>query len=1038
MSSALAKKAAKRVHELQELFELEHLGLTQEDVENVENPFDKRTKEDIENPHIHLIKLMLDPKYFGFTCKHVLNIDPEPFQLVILDELWHRKYPMLIASRGGSKSFMLALYSMLKALFTQGIKIVVVGSAFRQAKVVFEYCEAIWFNAPILRDIVGGSDRKNGPKRDIDRCMLRMGQSQIVALPLGDGTKIRGQRAGVIIGDEFACTRNSLVETDLGLMRIEDAVHQQGIKLNTGNLACPVESPSCVVITPPTDVYRVRLEYGFTIDCSDKHKIMTEDGFKLPSELIKGDRLPIKNEYVFPTNYMRNDDVIVNNNLAWLMGMLTSEGAINSRHSLQVHMTDKDCIERVNKAWKKLDNNINTGICSKQPYKDKLAALGLDRATTHTKKIPWSILQSPKEVVLSFLAGLYEGDGSCFVYKDRNKERIGVSYYTVSEQLARELQVLLYKFDILTSMIKRKSKISNNIQYMLKAYNANAAKLLSILNIRKWDKFRQIKVNYKKTQKPRQSIKVVKIEDLQEKDVLYDFYLPHTHSFYGNGFIQHNSIPKAVYQNVVEGFAAVSQSPVESSRRAAKIRVLKRLGKEDEVAALKEEQAYVGNQVIIAGTAYYGFNHFAEYWKEYKAIIESKGDPQKVMEIYKGKIPKKFNHKNYSIIRLPAELLPEDFMDEEHIARSQATTHTGIYQMEFGAVFASDSNGFFRRSLIESCVAKDENMTHMPLGVDKFRARLKGDHKHEYIYAIDPASEDDNFCVLILEMHENHRRIVYCWTTTREKHKERIKQGEAREKDFYSFCVRKIRDLMRLFPCRHIILDAQGGGRTISEAFHDPDKIMQGEQPIWEVVEEGIQKDTDFNRGLHILELVEFSKAEWVMKANHGMKKDFEDHVLLFPYFDSLELYYSIKQDKKEGREYDTLEDCVTEIEELKDELATIELQMTPGGTRERWDVPKDKTAAGIHKKGTLRKDRYTALLMANMAARQLQRSVNPFAQEYQIVGGFASQIVQQAKERTSNERNQEKLYLSGPEWFIEKMKNMPVYGKAIPRRRVF
>jgi hypothetical protein len=40
---------------------------------------------------------------------------------------------------------------MLRALFNQGTKIVIVGAAFRQAKVVFDYCQDLWDNAPVLR-----------------------------------------------------------------------------------------------------------------------------------------------------------------------------------------------------------------------------------------------------------------------------------------------------------------------------------------------------------------------------------------------------------------------------------------------------------------------------------------------------------------------------------------------------------------------------------------------------------------------------------------------------------------------------------------------------------------------------------------------------------------------------------------------------------------------------------------------------------------------------------------------------------------------
>ena len=41
---------------------------------------------------------------------------------------------MYIASRGWGKSFLLALYSILKCTFTPGTKIVIVGAAFRRVR----------------------------------------------------------------------------------------------------------------------------------------------------------------------------------------------------------------------------------------------------------------------------------------------------------------------------------------------------------------------------------------------------------------------------------------------------------------------------------------------------------------------------------------------------------------------------------------------------------------------------------------------------------------------------------------------------------------------------------------------------------------------------------------------------------------------------------------------------------------------------------------------------------------------------------------
>ena len=70
--------------------------------------------------------------------------------------------------------------------------------------------------------------------------------------------------------------------------------------------------------------------------------------------------------------------------------------------------------------------------------------------------------------------------------------------------------------------------------------------------------------------------------------------------------------------------------------------------------------------------------------------------------------------------------------------------------------------------------------------------------------------------------------------------------------------------------------------------------------------------------------MCQFAKADWVAEANHGTRKDFEDKVLLFPYFDSISLGLALTDDKMTKRKMDTLEDCVMEIEELKNELSLI------------------------------------------------------------------------------------------------------------------
>ena len=622
--------------------------------------------------NLKLAWLMTRPEYLSFLTHQILGIQLLPSQALFLKEIWNRKFPMLIASRGFGKSFMLSLYAVLRALILPKRKVVVVGAAFRQSKVLFEYMETIWRNAHMLRDMCDGD---SGPRRDTDRCTLRLNDSTVTCLPLGDGQKIRGQRANDIIADEFA------------------------------------------------------------------------------------------------------------------------------------------------------------------------------------------------------------------------------------------------------------------------------------------------------------------------------------------------SIPREIFENVVAGFAAVSADPVENVKRMAAQKKAEELGVE-----LQEEQQQEvkkDNQIILSGTAYYDFNHFAAYWKKWKSIIKSQGDLGRLREIFGEDPPESFDWTQYSIIRMPYELLPKGFMDADQVARSKATVHTGIYQMEYGACFTRDSQGFFKRSLIESCVVSENgDIKDKDGNIINFEACLIGNKDKKYIFGVDPASEVDNFSIVVLEIEPTYRKIVHCWTTTRSEHKEKVKRGYSTETDFYSYCARKIRDLMKLFPCVHIAMDAQGGGVAVMETLHDNDKMEDGEVAIWPTIDDDKPKDTDGERGLHILEMCQFAKYDWLAEANHGMRKDFEDKALLFPEFDPLTLSISEHQDDTKNRMFDTLEECVMDIEELKDELSMIQMTQTTAG-RDRWDTPQ--VVIGTGKKSKIRKDRYSALLMANMAARIIARTPEPEA--YSFYGGFAS-----STERST--KVDKKMY-NGPSWFADGMQDV-------------
>ena len=676
-----------------ESYEHAWLNVTKEDLKDTKNPLTGLTDEQKNNFHLYILQLMRNPKYFQWTVKKLLNVELLPEQVVILRELWTKAFPMYIASRGFGKSFLLAVYGMLRCTLMPGTKIVIVGAAFRQSKVIFEYMDTIWKNASLLRSICSDN---SGPRRDVDRCTMRINESWAMAVPLGDGSKIRGLRAHTIIADEF------------------------------------------------------------------------------------------------------------------------------------------------------------------------------------------------------------------------------------------------------------------------------------------------------------------------------------------------NSIPVDIYETVVAGFTAVSSDPTGNVKEAAKRKKMQEEGNwnEDLESSYQDKHR---NQSIVAGTCGYDFEHFSSYWKKYKSTIKTRGDFRRAAEESgdeTGDVPeymKRLNWKTFSVIRIPYELIPEGFMDDQQVARARATMHNGIYQMEYGACFTSDSQGFFKRSLIESCVAHDRNCEksgwpHWCL--TPFDAMTRGSHDSQYIFGIDPASEQDNFAIIVLEVHPEHQRVVYSWTTNKKDFQSRKTIGLTNAHDYYSFCARKIRDLQKAFPCVRIGIDSQGGGYTIAEALRDIDKLQPGERPILPIIEDK-EKDTDHIAGDHILELINFAKAEWTSQANHGMRKDMEDKVLLFPRFDTLTLSLMTEKDKiafsqlkdKVGdsyalRLYDTLEDCVMEIEELKNELVTVVMSVTAGG-REKFDTPEIKIKTG--RKGRMRKDRYSAIVIANMIARSIHIELpSP------VYGTIGKVIVPGA---LSKELPQGQMYL-GQEWAENLNKN--------------
>lgn len=941
-----------------------------------------------------LIWFMSQPENFAFTVKVLFNIELAPFQLFTLQELWRRQFPMLLATRGGGKTWILSLYAMMRAIFDQGAKVVVVGAAFRQSKLLFEYMETFWKGSPLIQSLVGYG-KQQGPKRDVDRCNFYLGDSEVVAIPLGDGCV--SPYTAITYDDCFGyiCDGQHKATWGGGQFRIFDEHYDNGVK------------PTKIVTTAK----------GFSYEGTHNHKMRVLRNMNIEwvrtDEMVVGDRILIDRSERWHNGQFECSDA-----QAYVLGLMIGDGH---------HWNLDDVVAK--QEWLTFWNL--------QP-----------KCYAKDKTLPNTILSAPQDRMVACLQGLFD---TCGHIQAQTAKGITVGFTNTSKRLIEQIQFILLHFGIVAHVGSRDRDENRNTIYELLITGRDAILFADKIGFRLNRKQDVLKAAVK--DKSRfisydSDVYYDEIVSIADSEChTYDIHVPDGHEYCANGFFSHNtkirglrahytiadefaSIPLEIFEIVIKGFASVSAAPTKRAENMALIKKMREIGWDDEAEA-EEDALGFGNQTVVSGTAYYSFNHFYDYWKRYKEIIESRGEKRRLEEIFHGEVPKDFDWTQFSIIRAPHQCLPEGFMDRSQISQAKATVHQSIYLMEYGACFAEDSDGFFNRKLIESCVTNKPVMTAKS-GPVQFSCSIYGDVKRQYVYGIDPASEQDNFAIIILEIHEDHRRIVYSWTITRQEMRQRIKnQGNVEDRSFYVFCARKIRDLMKLFPTEHIVIDSQGGGHTIAETLRDVKECEEGEHPLLPYIKDGDDdvfwweekdKPTDKEAGEHILHIVNFANAKFIYESNHGLRKDMENKQLLFPFFDPITLANSVELDKQLDREYDTLEDCMIEIEDLKDELSTIIHDQTTSG-RDRWDTPEIKLPGG--KKGRLRKDRYSALLIANMVARSmLHPSLKP---EYQARGGFVGQNLRSGAPSSNGQ-----LYV-GPSRLVSQMNGM--YGKGVYRR---
>lgn len=213
----------------------------------------------------------------------LLGVTLFPFQSILIKSMLIGDFSMFVLSRGMSKTFSAAVFVMLQLIFKQGIKIGVLSSGFRQAKMIFGKVEDILRKPKaLLARSLFGDGKKRPIKKGTDQWTLTCGQSEAIALPLADGSRLRGFRFSVLLLDEFLNIPKSIFQEVIlpflgvvdnpdertKLLEIEDRLIAKGKLKEEDRYKWP--SNKLILLSSPSYTF----EYMYEVYCLYRDRIL--------------------------------------------------------------------------------------------------------------------------------------------------------------------------------------------------------------------------------------------------------------------------------------------------------------------------------------------------------------------------------------------------------------------------------------------------------------------------------------------------------------------------------------------------------------------------------------------------------------------------------------------------------------------------------------------------------------------------------------------------------------------------------------------
>jgi hypothetical protein len=379
-------------------------------------------------------------------------------------------------------------------------------------------------------------------------------------------------------------------------------------------------------------------------------------------------------------------------------------------------------------------------------------------------------------------------------------------------------------------------------------------------------------------------------------------------------------VPDKILDLVIRPFSAVFLEPMEKVRRLERQTRLIELGlaTEDD---FEDERA---NKMILASSGYYKFNHIwkrmQDHWKQID-IAEKNGVESQ-----------------YAVWQIPYWDLPEGFLDTTNIAEAKRIMSSAEFKMEYEAEMISDSEGFFKASLLEGCTnnsgfsielkgkAAKASLLEGCTNNSGFSIELKGKAADQYIVGIDPNQGGNASCGIVVIKVGAIKHIVNVLELKRLTTQDSTQVLQKLCDDY---------NVIRIF------MDSRGGGNALrdllEEGYGGVEPIIDRTNPEHKHVE-----------GRHILEMVDFN-TRWISNANFATKALLEGKKLLFP-----EPPQTVSD--LEGKRYEN-------INKLKSQMLNIVVTQTGAGNL-HFDTPRKMQ----------NKDLYSAIILAAHGAGEFEK----------------------------------------------------------------